>query len=540
MIGPLSICQACTRYNENAGTCTAFPQGVPSEITVGLYDHRHPFPGDNGVLFDLFPPWEPILESFDIATSHVIQKFNSHHDERGRFAPQDRTKIAETDEWAVPVDDTYDRDNSPEFVPDYSKPSDPFYGPLNAEGMTNVEWTKKVYLPWMDKRMKWLEQERIRAHSRQKVKGYDPGIFGDVPRMGQVEAEGDAPPTTSTGQVPLSYFPTVPGWKRTKGPKPSARAYAMSININYDALNSEQRKIVRAAMPQKPPLVYKATIHGRDYEVSFNDAMDPNDEMTTIPKIELVMHTVDQLANRYPVPPEAFLREKTATGMSDNVVRISLGANPTEAKGAYGYTVRGWGKINIPPEGYSEGMESVREIDGNTTFSPKSPMQPTFSPYGVLTANPTRLEYTLVHEWGHMVDSVPLEAYEEEYASSPNFMREVSQYADRSNREGTAETFALEWFDPGNANLKQAFEREGWGDDSMARNKINNADRAVADLHRLQDKWHWIMSGSEIHSLFGTILDRARDAATSSIGVPDRRGDLRNSTQGTEYKKEGS
>lgn len=32
--------------------CPAIPDGIPAEITVNLFDHRKPYPGDSGVRFE--------------------------------------------------------------------------------------------------------------------------------------------------------------------------------------------------------------------------------------------------------------------------------------------------------------------------------------------------------------------------------------------------------------------------------------------------------------------------------------------------------
>ena len=33
-------------------SCDAFPDVIPSDINNGIIDHRKPFPGDNGIMFE--------------------------------------------------------------------------------------------------------------------------------------------------------------------------------------------------------------------------------------------------------------------------------------------------------------------------------------------------------------------------------------------------------------------------------------------------------------------------------------------------------
>jgi len=46
------ICMACARVT-GVAECQAFPEGIPDDIWLGGYDHRLPYPGDEGVLFAL-------------------------------------------------------------------------------------------------------------------------------------------------------------------------------------------------------------------------------------------------------------------------------------------------------------------------------------------------------------------------------------------------------------------------------------------------------------------------------------------------------
>jgi hypothetical protein len=46
-------CKHLFRYPErHRKTCKAFPDGVPIEIAASFHDHRKPYPGDNGIMFE--------------------------------------------------------------------------------------------------------------------------------------------------------------------------------------------------------------------------------------------------------------------------------------------------------------------------------------------------------------------------------------------------------------------------------------------------------------------------------------------------------
>jgi hypothetical protein len=66
---PGGVCPYCKHFRfkainlkENIWGCTAFPDGIPDEITAAEFDHRQPYPGDNGIQFELregeeLPEW---------------------------------------------------------------------------------------------------------------------------------------------------------------------------------------------------------------------------------------------------------------------------------------------------------------------------------------------------------------------------------------------------------------------------------------------------------------------------------------------------
>ena len=46
------ICNLCKHSTMKGTTCKAFPNGIPDKILTGEFDHRKPYPGDNGIQFE--------------------------------------------------------------------------------------------------------------------------------------------------------------------------------------------------------------------------------------------------------------------------------------------------------------------------------------------------------------------------------------------------------------------------------------------------------------------------------------------------------
>ena len=54
------MCGYCRHKHDDEGdgnkTCEAFPDGIPDEIIRVGYDHREPYDGDGGIMFELDGP----------------------------------------------------------------------------------------------------------------------------------------------------------------------------------------------------------------------------------------------------------------------------------------------------------------------------------------------------------------------------------------------------------------------------------------------------------------------------------------------------
>tara|TARA_Y100001963_G_C6765313_1_gene441867 strand:- start:1577 stop:1819 length:243 start_codon:yes stop_codon:yes gene_type:complete len=45
-------CSKCVHLNDDRISCKAFPDTIPQDILANVFDHRKPFKGDNGILFE--------------------------------------------------------------------------------------------------------------------------------------------------------------------------------------------------------------------------------------------------------------------------------------------------------------------------------------------------------------------------------------------------------------------------------------------------------------------------------------------------------
>ena len=92
------LCQYCIHYRGTdpkygSCVCDAFPKGIPDEIYLYNYDHRLPFPNDNGIRLEPNPKYysdenefRETADEFTIKSIQEVYEIKKNEEERRRYS----------------------------------------------------------------------------------------------------------------------------------------------------------------------------------------------------------------------------------------------------------------------------------------------------------------------------------------------------------------------------------------------------------------------------------------------------------------------